>query len=379
MLDQLSLGQLSLVPRQRTPLWLSAATLAGGIGLGLFLATLILVANGVGGKAIVEEFILYSFTNARGLAQTLTAAIPLLLVGLGSAVALKLRFWNIGVDGQVWLGAIAASWVALNDFGDPGLRLWLMGGAGFLAGAAWIGLPVVLRLRLGVSEVIATLMLTYVAFLLVQHLLYGDWHDPAAGGFPVSPGFEPGVERLERIGFGHVSSGLWLAIAAAVLVSYLMLISRFGFYIAAVGENPRGACAAGLPVGAAIVGAVLVAGGLCGLAGFTLVAGQEYRLTQHIAEGYTFSAILIAFLARFNPLAVVPTTFAVAGLFTAGDTLKAFYQLPLAVILVVEAVILLSVVAVDFFARYRITVQRRRAPGAAAEPLLSPGDDRVSG
>ena len=355
--------QWSLLPRQHSSAWLQAATLAGGIALGLLLATAILMLSGVSFKAIIQEFVLYSFTSKRGFAQTVTSAIPLLMVGLASVVALKLRFWNIGIDGQVWLGAIAATAVSIYDIGDPAIRLWVMGLAGFLAGAAWIGLPVFLRLRLGVNEVIATLMLTYVAFLLVQHQLYGDWRGSGIG-FPVSEPFEEGSERLQRLDWGHVHGGLWIALVAAVGVSYLMLASRFGFYLTAVGESPRGALAAGLPVTATLVIAVLLAGGLCGLAGFTVVAGQEYRLTQYIAHGYTFSGILVAFLARFNPIAVLPVTLAVAGVFTAGETLKTFYQLPQATILVVEAVILLSVVCVDFFARYRLV----RSQSARAAP-----------
>lgn len=339
--------------------------MAGGIALGLVLAVAILLASGVGLQAILEEFILYSFTSGPGFAQTVTGAVPLLMVGLASAVSLKLRFWNIGVDGQIWLGAIAATAVSIHDFGDPSIRIWIMGLAGFAAGAAWIGLPVFLRLRLGVNEVIATLMLTYVAFLLAQHLLYGDWRGSGIG-FPVSEAFDEGTERLARLGWGHIHSGLWLSLAVAAVVSYLMLASRFGFYLTAVGENPRSARAAGLPVTATLVIAVLLAGGLCGLAGFSIVAGQEYRLTQYIAHGYTFSAILVAFLARFNPLAVIPVTLAVSGLFTAGDTLKTFYQLPQAVILVVESVILLSVVAVDFFARFRLV--RHRGETLEAKP-----------
>ncbi|MGI9303774.1 MAG: ABC transporter permease [Gammaproteobacteria bacterium] len=348
------LDRLSLVPRQHTPVWLNAVSTAGGIGLGLLLAVLVLLAGGVDIGGIVNEFILYSFTSSRGLAQTLTKGTALLLVGLACAVALKLRFWNIGVDGQVWLGAIAAAGIATHDVGPPDIRLWIMGLSAVVAGAIWIGVPVLLRLKLQVNEVISTLMLSYVAFLLAQHFLYGSWRDPSTS-FPVTANFDAATEQLARIGFGHVHSGIWLALAAAVLVGYLMLISRFGFYLTAVGLNPRGARAAGLPVTLVIVFATLISGGLCGLAGFTIIAGQEYRLTQFIAHGYTFSVILIAFLARFNPIAVIPVAFIVAGLFTAGDTLKTFYQLPLALILVVESLILLAVVAVDFFARYRIT------------------------
>jgi len=355
------LNRLSLVPRQHTPLWLSAVSLAGGIALGLVLATLVLLVNGVDFKGIINEFILYSFTNSRGLSQTLTKGTALLLVGTASAVVLKLRFWNIGVDGQVWLGAIAATGIAIHDIGPPSIRLWVMALASLIAGAVWIGIPVLLRLKLGVNEVISTLMLSYVAFLIAQGLLYGGWRDPSTS-FPVTEGFDPVTEQLSQVGFGHLHTGIWLALAASAVVSYLMIVSRFGFYLTAVGLNPRAAKAAGLPVTTVIILTTLIAGGLCGLAGFTIVAGQEFRMTQHIAHNYIFSAILIAFLARFNPLAVIPVSFIVAGLFTAGDTLKTFYQLPLAVILVVESLILLSVVAVDFFARYNIGIVHHTQP-----------------
>ena len=351
------LDRLSLVPRQHTPLWLSAASLCGGIGLGLFLATLVLLLNGVDFKGIINEFVLYSFTNSRGLSQTLTKGTALLLVGTASAVVLKLRFWNIGVDGQVWLGAIAATGIAIHDVGPPSMRLWLMAGASIIAGAIWIGIPVFLKLRLGVNEVISTLMLSYIAFLIAQSVLYGGWRDPSTS-FPVTENFDPLTERLTQVGFGRLHSGIWLALSASLVVSYLMLVSRFGFYLTAVGLNPRGAKAAGIPVTAVIILTTLIAGGLCGLAGFSVVAGLEFRLTQHVAHNYIFSAILIAFLARFNPIAVIPVSFIVAGLFTAGDTLKTFYQLPLSVILVVESLILLSVVSMDFFARYNITWNR---------------------
>ncbi len=356
---------ISLVPRQHVPLWLSGLTLATSVTLGLVLGTLALLAFGVTLRAIVDEFILYSFTNARGLAQTLTKATPLLMVGLASAAVLKLRFWNIGVDGQIWLGAIGATAIAVHDIGPPEIRLTLMALAAFLAGAAWISLPLLLRLRLGVNEVITTLMLSYIAFLLVQHLLYGPWRDPGSR-FPVSMSFEPGVERLGRIGFGHVSTGLWLSLGATVVLSWLLLLSRTGFYVTAIGLNPSSGRAAGLPRAAVITGIVLLAGGLFGLAGFIIVAGQEYRLTQHLGHGYTFSAILIAFLARFNPLAVVPTALAVAGLYTAGDTLRTLYQLPMAAILVVQAIILFCVVCVDFLARYRLGWRRPSATNSPA-------------
>jgi ABC-type uncharacterized transport system permease subunit len=352
------LSRISIIARQDSSLAVRALTLLAGISIGIALATGLLLLSGVDLKGIINEFILYSFTNTRGLAQTLNKSTALVLIGLASAVALTLRFWNIGIDGQVWLGAIAATGIAIHDVGPPEIRLITMAAAAMAAGALWIGIPVFLKLKLGVNEVITTLMLSYVAFLIAQHLLYGDWRDPSTS-FPVTENFGKETERLAGIGFGRVHSGLWLAVGAALVTSYLMLASRFGFYLKAVGLNPRGALSAGMPVTLTLVCAVLLAGGLCGLAGFTVVAGQEFRLTQHVVSNFTFSAILIAFLARFNPVAVVPVSFLVAGLYTAGETLKAFYQLPLATILLVEALILLSIVATEFFAQYRIVLAPR--------------------
>ena len=235
----------ALLPRQHTPAWLQAATLAGGIGLGLLLAIVILMANGVALSAIVQEFILYSFVNSRGFAQTVTAATPLLMVGLASAVSLKLRFWNIGVDGQVWLGAIAATGISLYDVGDPAIRLWLMAIAGFLAGAAWIGLPVLLRLRLGVNEVIATLMLTYVALLLLSYLMTGPWRDPAGYNFPESVMFPDAGTMPILVEGSRLHLGAVFALLAVLGGWVVMSKGLIGFQLKVVGVAPAAAARCG--------------------------------------------------------------------------------------------------------------------------------------
>jgi len=359
-----------LMPRQYSPFWLRAVCLISGIVIGLVLATALLMFNGVDFKGIVREFVLYSFFSSRGLAQTISTGTPLLLVGLASAIVLKLRFWNIGIDGQAWLGAIAASGIAIYDVGDPSFRLLIMACAAIIAGAVWVGIPVFLKMRLGVNEVISTLMLTYVAFLCAQHFLYGDWRDPSTS-WPVSVTFDEHSERLMKIGFGHIHDGVWIAVGAGLFVSYLMLGHRFGFFLSAIGLSPKGAKASGLPVPVIVILTVLIGGGLCGLAGFVIVAGQEYRLTQYVIHDLTFSAILIAFLARFNPIAVVPVSFLVAGLFTAGETLKAFYQLPLSLILVVQAIILGSVISVEFFSAYKVRINGYSLSGRKGDRELS--------
>ena len=153
------LAPVYLVPRQQAPLWLRAATFVGGIALGLLIAFGILIAYGVTAGQIVNEFVVYVFLDLSGLAQVVTSSTPLVLVGLASAAALKLRFWNIGVEGQMWLGCIAATGVAIFDLGPDSLRLPLMFIAAAAAGACWIGIPAFLKLRFRVNEIITSLLL----------------------------------------------------------------------------------------------------------------------------------------------------------------------------------------------------------------------------
>lgn len=349
--------RIYLVTRQQIPGWLRATTFCAGIVGGLCISTIILVINGVSLSNIVNEFVVFVFLDESGFAQTLTTFIPLALVGLAASAAIKLKFWNIGIEGQMWLGAIAATWVASYDIGPDSLRLPLMFIVAGIAGSLWIGFPAFFKLRYGVNEIITTLLLSYVAFLLVQNLLFGVWRDPDSG-FPASPMYEPGIEQLSKLGWGTLHSGLWVALAAGAVWWWIMKVSRVGFLMDAVGANPTAAKAAGIPVATTIVGAVILSGGLAGVAGMVIVAGQEYRLTIHIAEGYTFSSIVIAFVARFNPIGVLVAALIIGGVYTSGETLKVFYQLPNATVILMESIILLSLLIAEFFGRYHINFRK---------------------
>jgi general nucleoside transport system permease protein len=341
-----------LLRRQQVPVWLRSLCFTAGILMGLTAAVVILLLSGVTPGAILNEFVVQVFFNSRGLAQTITTATPLILVGLGAAAAMKLKFWNIGIEGQLWMGAIAATGIAIHDVGPPEMRLTLMLLAAVLAGAIWIAIPVFFKLRYGVNEIIMTLLMTYVAFLFVQHLVFGSWQDPTTS-FPVSEHFDD-VERLSRLGWGNAYTGIWIALGAGALMWLVMDRSRFGYYATAVGLNLSTARGTGLPVTLTIVIAVLLSGGLSGLAGAAIVSGAEYRLTQFLAHGYTFSGIVIAFIARFRPTAAVIAGLIIGGIYTAGETLKVFYSLSEAIVILIEGVILLSLLVSEFFAIYQI-------------------------
>lgn len=354
------LNRVYLVSRQQIPVLVRATTFSSGIAVGLICCVSILMISGVSFRDIVNEFVVFIFFDESGFITTLTSFIPLALVGLAAAAAIKLKFWNIGIEGQMWAGTVAATWIASYDVGPESIRLPLMFAAAAIAGSLWIGISVTLKLRYGVNEIITTLLLSYVAFLLVQNLLFGVWRDPNSG-FPASPMYDPGIEQLAKIGWGSLHSGIWVVLVVGMIWWWIMKVSRFGYLMDAVGASPLTAKAAGFPVTAIIVGAVILSGGLAGVAGMVIIAGQEYRLTIHIAEGYTFSAIVIAFLARFNPIGVLVVAVIIAGIHTAGETLKVFYQLPNATVVLLESVLLLCVLIADFFGRYHFGFRRVEA------------------
>ncbi|HTR17080.1 MAG TPA: ABC transporter permease [Acetobacteraceae bacterium] len=356
--------RILLAPRLEVSHRMRAATLAAGVAAGLAISALFLVLVGVPLGDLWSEVVLYTFTDPSGLDQTITRAIPLILVGLSVAVVLRVRFWNIGVEGQAWMGALATTAVSLYAIGPMPLHLPLMFAGAALAGAFWCGLCAWARLRLKADEVITTLLLNYVAYYLTQHLLYGAWRNPN-DSYPTSPDFAPG-ETLPGIGFGHVHAGLLIALAAVGFCWWLCSASRIGLMARAIANNPVAARAVGIPVERVVLLVAMLAGALSGLAGFSLVAGTEHRLTQFIGQDYIFPSIVIAYLGRSHPLGVLIAAFAIAGLYTAGDSLKAFYQLPGAVVLTVEAMLLLTVTAFDFFLRYRVSVLRAARPAVSS-------------
>ncbi|KQM77420.1 ABC transporter permease [Xylophilus sp. Leaf220] len=328
-----------------------AAILALAVAVGLFVCGAILVAAGVAPADLVNEFVVQTFTDPQNLRAVLFQAAPMVMVGLAAAMAFRARFWNLGLEGQMVWGAIGATAVSLHAVGPPGLRLWLMAAAALVCGLLWVVLPAVLKMRLGINEIISSLMLNYVAANFLLHLLYGAWKDPK-DAFPYSPKFES-FERLPDIA-GGFSSAIVLAALVAVAAWWFVDRSRAGLYLRFVHAGSRVADAVGVPVRRLVAGSVLLSGALAGLAGFLVAAGQEGRLTQSFYSGYGFSGILIAFLARNNPLAASVVAVLVATLFVAGRSLQVFYQIPFSMVQLIQAILVVCVASSDFFIRHRI-------------------------
>lgn len=319
-----------------------------------------------------------AFGQRYNISETVLKAIPLMLTGLAVGIAFRMLFWNIGAEGQLVWGIIAATWAALflpERIG--GLPDWAylpaMLVAAFVAGAIWGLIPALLKAYLRVNEIITTLMLNYVALLWMQYLYTGPWKDPQGFGFPGTAQF-PQAAWLPRlpIDLGRVHYGLVIAIVAALLIWIILDRTKWGLEIKVIGKNPEAARYAGMDIARNILLVMCISGGLAGLAGFSQVAGVAHRLQNGIAVGDGFTAIIVAWLAKLNPWGILLVSILLAGLSTGGDQLQISMGLPAAVSGVLQGSILFFVLGADVFVNYRLRVIRPQPqPPPQAKPLPS--------
>lgn len=300
-----------------------------------------------------------AFGSIFALTETLTRAVPLILTGLAAAVAFRAHFYNIGAEGQLYAGALAA--VAVGGLhGGTGLE-WspyvlfpLMLLASALAGALWLLGPVLMKARLGVDEVVTTLLLNFIMLLAVSALLDGAMKDPMAMGWPQSVGLQPDLELSRLVPQTRLHTGLLGALALAVALWALMARTVTGFRIRAVGANARAAAFAGVPVTRTLVLVALLSGGLAGLAGAIEVAGRTGYVTLDMSPGYGYSGIVIAMLAGLNPMGVVAAAVFVAGVLVGADSMSRAVGVPTYLADVIVAISLLSVLVATLFTQYRV-------------------------
>ncbi len=320
-----------------------------------------------------------AFGSTYGLMETVVKTIPLLITAVGLSVAFRALIWNIGAEGQLLMGAVAATWVAL--FLMPNAPRWLMIPsmflAGFIAGAIWGLIPGFLRAKYQTNEVITTLMTVYIASEFVNYLVYGPWKGAKEWGFPYSDKF-PEAAQLPVIGVTRVHyPTLILGLALVVLIYVFIMHTRWGYEIRVVGENPTAARYAGINHMRVILMVMAISGGLAGLAGVGEVAGVHHRLrvASGISAGYGFTAIIVAWLGRLNPVAVLVASFLFGGLLVGGDALQVALQLPVPTIQLFNGVILFFVLTAEVLARYSIRVERVKAARAMPTEVQTSGSE----
>jgi ABC-type uncharacterized transport system permease subunit len=333
------------MPDRMSTLGRSAARFAA-ISLGaLAVFALILLAAGKDPWKAYADTFAYTLGNAYGFSELLVRMTPLLLTAVAVALPARLGLINVGGEGQLHMGAWLAAAGALHFLGLPA---WILLPAvlvlGFLGGAAWAALPGLLRAAKLVNETISTLLLNYVAPLIISFCIFGPWRAQDNSAYPQSPVF-PEAARLPAFFNTRVHAGLLVALVALLLYWTLLERTRWGVSMRAIGGNPEAALRLGIPVPAWIVLALALGGGVAGLAGMGEAMGIHGRLRQGLSPGYGFTGFLIAWLAGGRPLGILAMAFLFAILTSAGDTLQITQGLPYAVINILLAVILFIVLA----------------------------------
>jgi simple sugar transport system permease protein len=298
-----------------------------------------------------------AFGSRLGLTETLTRATPLILTGLAAAVAFRARLWNIGGEGQFYMGALAIAAFGLvpGIAGAPApvaILACLVVGA--LAGAALLLGPVLLKLRFGVDEVVTTLLLNFVAILFVSMMIEGPLRDPLAFGWPQSVPVPEAATLPQLVDRSRLHAGLVIAVVLALLVWWVQGRTVFGMQARAAGLNPRAAAFAGVPLGRTLALVACLSGGLAGLAGAIEVMGVKGYVTTDLSPSFGYSGIVIAMLANLNPIGVIGAALFSAVMFVGADSMSRALGIPSYIADVTVALSLLTMLVALFLTQYRV-------------------------
>lgn len=327
------------------------------IVIAFALSALVILAIGENPVEAMRLMVTGAVASTYGWGYTLFYTTNFIFTGLAVAVAFRARLWNIGAEAQLYLGALAAVVLGTGALaGWPAAALTVvLAAAAMAAGALALLFPALLKTRLGVDEVVTTLLLNFVVLLFVSMLLEGPLKDPRAMGWPQSARLLPEA-RLPRIVEGlRLHWGFALALIAAVLVWLVQTRTTFGYEMRAVGLNSRAAAYAGIPVGRVIAKTALLSGGLAALAGYSEVAGLRGNLTLALSPGFGYTGIIVAMLALLNPLGVVAAAIFVAGIFVGADSMSRAAGVPSYIADILLATALLAMVLALMFTRFRLS------------------------
>ena len=354
---------LRLEPRpQASKVWTYASPLLA-LALTVLIGVALFVALGKDPLRGLQMFFWEPLKSGYALGELMVKATPLLLIALGLAVCFRSNVWNIGAEGQFVLGAICAGGMALLADKDSGR--WMVLAvllAGTLGGMLWAGVTAWLRDRFNASEILVSLMLVYVATMLLGYLVYGPWKDPAGYNFPQTRTFEA-VTQVPRLMAGsRVSVGLLLSLAAAAVLWVFLFRTRAGFALQVGGLAPDAARYAGFSSRKALWTALLISGGAAGLAGALEVAGPIGQLTPYVPVGYGFAAIIVAFVGRLHPAGMVLSAILMSMFYIGGELAQSRMGLPKSITGVFQGLLLFCLLACDTLVNHRV----RRSPRGVA-------------
>lgn len=346
------------------PGWLPAATSLGSVVVAFLISGIILKFIGGDPIRVLTYFFDATFGSWAVFSDTMVKATPLIMVGLACAVAFKMKLWNIGAEGQFYIGAFASSLVVLIPMVDlettpKFVVIGLMVIMGMIGGAIWGFIPGYLKAKYKVNEIITTLMLNYVALYWNNFWIFDKWSD---AGFQMTPQFDK-VAWLPRLSdlakeykaFSGITLhlGVVFGLIAAVVIWWILERSHWGYQIKLIGDNPKAARYAGLNITRNLVLVMMLSGALAGLAGMSEISGVVHRLQEKISPGYGFTGIIVAWLAKLNPFAVIIVSILFGALIIAGRQIQ-----PAGLAYLLQGIILFMVISSDVLLRYKIRLVR---------------------
>lgn len=329
-----------------------------GILCALLTGAALILALGHNPFAVYRDMVGGALATGTARVETVKIAVPLLGAALAIAPAFKMRFWNIGAEGQIMAGAIAASYFGLYQYQSmsrPALILCMFL-AGVIAGGVWGLIPAVFKAKWGTNETLFTLMFNYIILGLEKYLQNGPWRKPGSG-FPKIAMFTAEAKLPKLLGV-HIG---WVAVLILVLLMFVYLkYSKQGYEIAVVGESVRTAQYAGMNVSKIMMRTMFLSGAISGLVGFLQVAGSDYTLTENTAGGVGFTAITVAWLAKLNPVVMVFIAAGLAILEKGSNTIQTNFKIPASAAEVLTGTILFFMLGCEFFIHYRLIVRGRK-------------------
>jgi ABC-type uncharacterized transport system permease subunit len=368
-LGGLSMFKLETRPQPSRVMALASPLLA--LAITVVVGVLLFVLLGKDPLRGLQVFFIEPVKSLYALSELSVKATPLILIALGLAVCFRSNVWNIGAEGQFVVGALAAGWVAMQAGPDTA---WLGRGivvpilvAGVLGGMAWAALVALLRDRFNANEILVSLMLVYVADFLLGWLVYGPWKDPAGYNFPQTITFaaDTKIPRLVPNLRAHI--GVLVALVAVGLFWAFLFRTYRGFALQVGGLAPAAARYAGFSSRSALWTALLVSGGMAGLAGGLEAAGPLGQLTPHVPAGYGFAAIIVAYVGRLHPVGIVFSGILMSMFYIGGELAQSRLGLPKSLTGVFQGLLLFTLLACDTLILYRVRWQARARPAHTAE------------
>ena len=352
--------QLVLERRAERSAVIAIASPLIAIALTLITISILLAILGKNPVTALNVYFVQPLLDPYSLSEIAVKASPLVMIGVGLSLCYLANIWNIGAEGQFVIGAVCGSWLAVTTQGT-GAGPWVLPAMlvlGALGGALYALIPAICKVRFGASEILTSLMLVYVAELILDYLVRGPWRDPHGYNFPTTADFDPNATIPALFDGTRVHAGCLITLVVVAVAAVVLGRTIKGFEIRVVGAAPKAARFAGFNANQLVIFTFMVSGALAGLAGIIEVAGPIGHLQPNISPGYGFTAIIVAFLGRLNPIGILIAGLFLALTFIGGEGAQISMKIPLDLTKVFQGILLFYVLACDSMIVYRLRLVR---------------------